>query len=303
MNKTSPIRKPKISPPKFEWTYIYILMVFLGLLSADVITTSVRDYMLPTKAPAPSQTNNFRPQEVPPVTEYKIITQKNIFNSDGVIPEPLKGEDQQMQDLPAELSKLPLGLVGTIVHVDPNKSIASIELKGRNKIDHYIVEDEIEGMAKITKVERRKVFFRNLSNNRNEYIEIKEENKVSFGTKAGPTAGTGPIQQNGNEYTVDGTFVQKKLLDLPELLQTASGQFSFTNGRIDGYRILDVEPDSLFTQFGIRPGDLIRSVNGQPLDSPAKAMELFNDLKNSPQIKMSINRGGRDEEFTYNISR
>lgn len=301
MNKTA-IRKPKITPPKFEWTYIYILMVFLGLLTSDVLTTSVRDYMLPTKAPQVVQSNVYRPQEMPMRTEYNVITQRNIFNSDGVIPEPLKGEDKPLEDLPAELSKLPLSLVGTIVHVDPNKSIASIELKGRNKIDHFIIDDEIEGMAKITKVERRKVFFRNLSNNRNEYIEIKEENKVSFGTKAGTTA-SGPIQQNGNEFSVDGSFVQKKLLDLPDLLQTASGQFSFTNGRIDGYRILDVEPDSLFTQFGIRPGDLIKTVNGQPLDSPAKAMELFNDLKNSPQIKMSINRGGRDEEFTYNISR
>lgn len=302
MNKFSAIRKAKISPPKFEWTYIYILMLFLGMLTADVITTSVRDMMLPTKAPQVTQQQAFRPQEMPMLSEYNVITQRNIFNSDGVIPEPLKGEDKAPQDLPAELSKLPLGLIGTIVHVDPAKSIASIELKGRNKIDHFAIDDEIEGMAKITKVERRKVFFRNLSNNRNEYIEIKEEAKVTFGTKTVTTTG-GPIQQQGNEFTVDGTFVQKKLQDLPELLQTASGQFSFTNGRIDGYRILDVEPDSLFTQFGIRPGDLIKSVNGQPLDSPAKAMELFNDLKNSPQIKMSINRGGRDEEMTYNISR
>jgi general secretion pathway protein C len=302
MNKTSAIRKPKITPPQFEWTYIYILMVFLGMLTADVITTSVRDLTLPTKAPQVSQNMAFRPQEIPLRTEYNIVTQRNIFNSDGLIPEPLKGEDKPLQDLPAELSKLPLALVGTIVHVDGSKSIASIELKGKNKIEHFSIDDEIEGMAKVTKVERRKVFFRNLSTNRNEYIEIKEENKLTFTNKGGTTAG-GPIQQNGNEYTVDGTFVQKKLADLPELLQTASGQFSFTNGRIDGYRILDVEPDSLFTQFGIRPGDLIKAVNGQPLDSPAKAMELFNDLKNAPQIKMTINRGGRDEEQTYNISR
>lgn len=302
MNKVSAIRKPKITPPKFEWTYIYILMVFLGMLTADVITTSVRDMMLPTKAPQVTASQTFRPPEIPMRPEYNVITQRNIFNSDGVIPEPLKGEDTTPEDLPAELSKLPLGLIGTIVHVDPAKCIASIELKGRNKIDHFAIDDEIEGMAKITKVERRKVFFRNLSNNRNEYIEIKEESKVTFGTKTVSTTG-GPIQQNGNEFTVDGTFVQKKLQDLPELLQTASGQFSFTNGRIDGYRILDVEPDSLFTQFGIRPGDLIKSVNGQALDSPAKAMELFNDLKNSGQIKMSINRGGRDEEVTFNITR
>lgn len=302
MNKVSAIRKPKITPPKFEWTYIYVLMVFLGMLTSDVITTSVRDMMLPTKAPQATNTQTFRPPEMPMRTEYTVITQRNVFNSDGVIPEPLKGQDATPEDLPAELSKLPLGLIGTIVHVDPAKCIASIELKGRNKIDHFAIDDEIEGMAKITKVERRKVFIRNLTNNRNEYIEIKEESKVTFGTKTVTTTG-GPIQQNGNEFTVDGTFVQKKLQDLPDLLQTASGQFSFTNGRIDGYRILDVEPDSLFTQFGIRPGDLIKSVNGQPLDSPAKAMELFNDLKNSPQIKMSINRGGRDEDVTFNITR
>lgn len=301
MNKVSALRKPKISPPKFEWTYIYILVIFLGLLTSDIITTSVREHMLPTKAPTVTPAIGVKQQQQQYLTDYKVISDRNIFNSDGLIPEALKSDGQTGgEELPAQLSQLPLSLIGTIVHVASEKSVASIELKGRNTIVPYSIGEDIENMAKIQRIERRKVFIKNLSTNRNEYIEIKEDLKVTFGMK-NPVSSGGPIQQTGNDFTVQRSFVDQKLKDLPELLQTASGQFSFNNGRVEGYRILDVEPDSLFTQLGIRPGDLIKSVNGTPLDSPAKAMEFFNEFKSAPRIQLTINRNGRDEEVSFNV--
>lgn len=303
MNKVQAIRKPKIKPPRFERTYIYILMVFLAFLSADLLTTYVREYMFPTKAPQVPMTTTQSTLPATPRGEYTVITNRNIFNSDGVIPDPLKNENQEQSpdSMPAELSQLPLGLVGTLVHVDPGKSIATIELKSKSKILPFQVGEEIEGMATVQKIERRKVFFKNLNNNRNEYIEIKEEMKIDFGKQKITTGGTGPIQRQGNEFEVNRAFVDKQLLNLPELLQTASGQFNFVNGRVDGYRILDIEPDSLFTQFGIQPGDVIKAVNGQPLDSPAKAMELFNELKNAKNLQLTIGRNGKDEDMSYTL--
>jgi C-terminal processing protease CtpA/Prc len=47
--------------------------------------------------------------------------------------------------------------------------------------------------------------------------------------------------------------------------------------------------------------DVIKGVNGEPVDSVQKAMEMYNTLKNGTQVKMSIERGGKTETFTYDV--
>lgn len=279
-------------------------MVFLGYLSADLITTYIRDNFLPLM---PSQSlMAARPytSEPKPMSTYEIITRKNIFNSDGVIAKKLtvEGEQQSPEDLPAEPTKLPIALVGTIVHVDPAKSVASIELKGRGKIVAYEIEDEIEGMAILKKVERKKVFIKNKNTNRMEYAEIKDEGKLNFGVKA--TAGAAKeISVEGNQVKINKGFLDKALLQIPEIMNQASGNFHRdAQGRIDGYQIFDIDPNSILTQIGLMPNDIIKSVNGQPVDSPAKAMQMFNDVKGSNNIQIGINRNGRDEEHSVMIT-
>jgi general secretion pathway protein C len=73
------------------------------------------------------------------------------------------------------------------------------------------------------------------------------------------------------------------------------------NGKIDGFRILDVVDGSLFTKLGIKNGDIIKSVDGDPVDSPAKAMDLYNSLRNKQQVQISMDRNGSPTTMTYNI--
>ncbi|MDZ4662321.1 MAG: type II secretion system protein N [Pseudomonadota bacterium] len=304
MNRIQPIRKVKISPPRFEYSYIYILMIFLGYLSADLITTYIRDNFLPlspTQVPVASRPYTSEPK---PMSNYQVITRKNIFNSDGVIAKKLTsdGEQQSPEDLPAEPTKLPISLVGTIVHVDGSKSVASIELKGRGKIVAYEIEDEIENMAVLKKVERRKILIKNKNTNRMEFAEIKEDGKLSFGVKS-PVGASKEITVEGNQVKINKSFLDKTLLQIPEIMNQASGNFHRdAQGRIDGYQIFDIDPNSVLSQMGLLPNDIIKTVNGQPVDNPAKAMQIFNDVKSSNNIQIGINRNGRDEDHSVVIT-
>ena len=47
--------------------------------------------------------------------------------------------------------------------------------------------------------------------------------------------------------------------------------------------------------------DVIKSVNNEPVNSPTKAMELYNALKSEGKIRLSVERNGREETFNYNI--
>ena len=104
-------------------------------------------------------------------------------------------------------------------------------------------------------------------------------------------------------YKINKGYLDKALLQIPDIMNQASGNFHRdTQGRIDGYQIFDIDPNSILSQIGLMPNDIIKSVNGQPVDSPAKAMQMFNDVKGSNNIQIGINRNGRDEDHAVVIT-
>lgn len=291
---------------RFEKYYGYAFAVFLAYLFADLTIVGIRDRFLPTSAPAP-RLSGYQPTTQKMLAEYDTVTRRNIFNSDGVIPPALSSgakKDEIPDELgPATLSDLPLGLIGTIVHMNKGKSVATIEIKsGSSKVLPFFPNDDIEGLATLLKVERKRAIFRNNRNSRLEYIEIKDESTLTFGMKAKPA---GEIAQEGeNNFSISRTDLNEHMKNLPDLLQqaTAIPNISPTTGRIDGFKVIDMMPNSLFSKLGIQKDDLIRGVNGEPIDSPAKAMELYNKLRNERNIQLDIDRRGRAQTLNFNIN-
>ena len=300
-------RNPKNQRPPFEKWYAYLLFVFVGYCVADLSILAFRDRMLPQSAP-PAHPKSAHVDSSASRGAYNTITSRNIFASNGEIPDALidksKGAEAQKEADPVP-SQLPLTLIGTLVHSNPEKSIAAIETKGKNQVISYTPGKDIEGMASILKVERQKVIFRNLNSNRLEYIEMKKDgNKVAFGggIKASP-GGKEVMQTSDNTYAIKRADLLKYTNDLSSVLMQARAVPNREpgTGNINGFRILDMQPGSIYEQLGLQRMDVIKSVDGTPVDSPAKAMELYNSLKNSPKVTLQIERNGKSETKTYNI--
>ncbi len=281
----------------------------MGYCSADLLILHFRDLMLPSQAPPPRPKAPLH-ESYPDKGVFLGIANRQLFNMAGEIPEPLKAKDEPntgQKDLPPIPTNFPINLIGTLVHTNPEKSITSIEMKGKNSIVSYRVGQEIPNMATIERVERLKVFIRNLSTERLEYLEMKASGpKINLG-QATPGAGPRPekkeVEAKGeNNFEIKRADLQKYLNDLPSvLMQARSAPARKPNGDIYGFRILDIQPGSIYEQLGIQPGDVITGVNGTNLVSPAQAMELFNALKNSNGVNIGIERGGRNSNLNYNI--
>lgn len=301
------LKKKQGEKPPFEFGYIYILLAFIGFSISDLSILSIRHLLLPTQAP-PLPSSQKKPSFVPTQMDnvYQSITQRNIFNSDGKIPDPVSKKEEGLKaEGPSVPSSLPLNLIGTIVHLNPAKSVATIELKGKNKVKSYSNGADVEGIGKILKIERKKVTFRNLNNRQLEHIEIKSDLNFNFGFKASSqTSSKGDVKQEGqNQFKLDRSVIMKYTTNLPELLQQARAvPYTDASGKVGGFRLLDMQPGSIFEKLGLHKNDIIKSVNGQPVDSPAKAMELYNSLKNSASIAIGVERDGKDEDMKYNIS-
>ena len=295
--------------PPFEAFYVYILALLCGFLLADLGVLWVRPKMLPTQAPP------VRPPKMAQSTfvsedRYASIASRNIFNADGKIPAAMTAEGgggEGAVDLPPVASQLPLKLEGTMVHANPKKSVASIASKTKNEVNAFMVDGEIENIARVTAIERRKVIFRNLNNNRLEYIEIPRDNAMTFGVNqpAAPAAG-GIHAKSEFEFTVDQALITAQTADLGAVLQQARmvpNIIPGTGGQVAGFRFVAIQPGSVYEKLGFKPMDVIKKVNSDDVNSPTKAMELYNALKQEGRITLTVERNGRDETFIYNVNR
>ncbi len=289
---------------------LYGLILFVAFAIADLTIIYYRDRLLPNQAPPKkaikmdSFQNNDRSQ-------YSVITSRNLFSSKNEIPDALKAKNdgsKKKNDDPVP-SALPITLIGTLVHTDPLKSVAAVEIKSKNMTGSFTVGAEMEGLAKLEKVERGIIYFRNLNNGALEYIEMNKGNsKVSF-DNAKPTPTASPalgkeIQNLGNNtFKVKRTDLNKYLNDMSGLLMQARAlpNRDPNTGEINGYRLVDYQPGSIFEQLGLPRGTLIKTAGGEPVNSIQSAMEMFNKMKVANTIKLGVEMNGSDQVMNYNI--
>ena len=296
-------KNPKIQRPPFEKWYPYVLFVFVGYCIADVGLLAYRDLLLPSGS-QPSRPSRSLDMPTPPRGNYNTITTRNVFSPEGIIPEALRLEGSPgKKDAPPVLSSLPLNLVGTMVHSNPEKSIAAIEVKSKSMVISVTPGRDIENMVTIENIERQRVVFRNLNTGLLEYIEMKKDGKVAFGA-SGPGKSSNEIVKVGeNNFALKRADLLKYTNDLPSILMQARAVPNRVpgTGEINGFRLLDMQPGSVYEQLGLQRMDVIQSVNGTLVDSPAKAMELYQALKTESKIALTIERNGKKETLNFNI--
>jgi len=71
-----------------------------------------------------------------------------------------------------------------------------------------------------------------------------------------------------------------------------------TGGKVDGFRFAEIAPGSTYAKSGFKKNDVIKTINGEKVDSPQKAMEFYNVLKSGKTAKVVIERDGKEQELT-----
>ena len=186
------------SRPPVEKVSIYALLVLLGFFVADFGLLFLRSNMYPQ--PPPPAAPQPRPfQNLSQNSNFGVIRDRDIFNADGKIPQALgeKGDQknggQIIEDPEPVPSNLPIQLLGTIVHANPARSIATVGLKTKNDVVSVKPGDIIpDNLATVILVERSKLTFRNRQTNHREYVQLKDDIKVSFGAASAKPVSTGP---------------------------------------------------------------------------------------------------------------
>ena len=69
-----------------------------------------------------------------------------------------------------------------------------------------------------------------------------------------------------------------------------------------GYRIYPGKDRSVFNDAGLRPGDVVTSINGVSLDDPSKSLQMLSDLSNASQLTLTVQRGSDTQTVNVNLN-
>ena len=74
------------------------------------------------------------------------------------------------------------------------------------------------------------------------------------------------------------------------------------NGEQAGYRLYPGRNRQQFSALGLRPGDILKDINGQSLTDPTQAMQVFQSLGTTDQVTVTVERGGQPQSIVLRTS-
>jgi len=195
-----------------------------------------------------------------------------------------------------EPTALKIALLGT-VSGDRQNAVAVIQETTKRTQSLYKEGDTIQD-ATIIKILRGKVILR--VGNENQILTM-EEQSTSPRTGPGATRSTrrSTPPQPGTTITLDRSMVSKSLENMNELISQVRVRPHYKDGEADGLMLSQVRPNSFFSKMGLRNGDIIQGVDGEPITSPDDIMGLYEELKEGSSVSLQVGRRGQNKTLTY----
>jgi len=315
---------------KYAWTANLALLFAAAWLSAKIVNTLVgtvirprpqADLSIPAAAPAR------------PVLQTA-IDEARLYHLIGVEPPKVADEPNAPPPRPQNCgdpsaapvhSDLKLLLVAGVVAEIPRYSIATLVDSSSRESFVLGVGDEVRG-ARLLALERVRAdgdatgnAFRVVAilcnGGTKEYVD--EGTSPEVAAAAGVSLGTAPIPRPGpvpgaplegvratgkDRYDIDRSVIDSTLNNLNNIATQARIVPSFKNGVANGFKLFSIQPGSLYASIGIENGDVIQRINGYEINSPEKALELYQKLRESGHVSIELDRQGQTVKKEYNIT-
>jgi general secretion pathway protein C len=164
--------------------------------------------------------------------------------------------------------------------------------------------EELPGGGKIEEIVRHQVKIRNADLSLTILTMHEGERIAPAGAATGsaaPPGGMGVRATGENRWIIARSAAEAVRSNLGEQLQMAQMQPRMTGDRTDGFVIKQLTPGTLLAQMGLKRGDVIKHVNHMPIDSPEQALQILQQLRESREINIDLERDGKSLSFAYAI--
>lgn len=301
----------KLPHAKLSALVIFLVVVYIAFLSAKL-------FWLLWPAPAntvlaPSYVNTSSGQSKTVSSQH--IVDQFLFGK--VVVESKKPAAQQARVINnAPETRLSINLTGIVaVSEDDQAGLAIIESQGRQET--YLVNDVVQGTrAKVAQVLPDRVIldvsgaFETLMLDGIDFTKKVSMPVLAEREQESPLD-SGP-QREETDMQIDATAdeeVKETIIETrEELLQDPGKLFDYIrvsqamqDGELIGYRLSPGKDPALFKQMGLENNDLAVSINGYQLNDLQQAMSAMNELRNSTDANITIERDGQQIDVQFSL--
>lgn len=280
-----------------------VLLVLILMLSYSLAQFSWRLLSSPVLAPLlPAKSVNSKPPGSNGSVSSSGLAQQipkwhlfGEFKQEEVVPEPV--------DLPE--TNLKLVLKGLIASTDPDEARA-IVADPSGKENFYKIGDKLPGNAELDEIHIDRIVIKRRG--RYETLKLPKESldiasqpvTPQRTTRSGRSVQRAASTSNQNislrEYRDTLLNNPQKVADLVRINP------AYKNGRFSGYKLQSGRDTKFLSRYGLKPGDVVTSVNGVTLDSPAKGFGLIKDLSSADTLDLVVDRNGIKQRFTLPVN-
>lgn len=293
----------KSSSDEASWfvTHRHLLInSLLVVLASYIIAVSVNATLLPKMMKTFSAVKSVNVAEngqsvaVKNLANYheirKAILDRNVFNQSGDFPKEESDESREKKggafdmDAPCEKPSLKVKLLGVIA-MDGRGSIATILEEGFLNSDVYNEGDYIIGSetAQIVAIQRSKVIINNAGRKECLELNLGEDKLRAAVTIAGDEVST---------VDLDYKYVKSELGEgFGKIIQSAHFVPNVVNNQVNGFKLFQIQPDTIFQKIGFKENDVITKVNNVVMEAE-QGFYFYQALNDEKQIRVNLLRNG-----------
>ena len=195
------------------------------------------------------------------------------------------------------------------IYNDSAITVITVSYKGKTKvmsrgdeINGFVLEGAGSNFATFSKNNKTyKVMLikSKTSTNAIKSITPVEPSKPVTTTSGGPT---GEVVDVGDHKVIDRSLINHYSENMDDIYKEV-GLTEVKEGKnLKGFRFTFVRKDSPFAKLGLRRDDVIKSINGQEINSYNAAFGVYKNIKNIDNLTLVIQRGKEEMELEYEIN-
>lgn len=299
--------------------YALVFLALVGGLVAGLLATRMVIFSFDSDGVYLAESQAV-PVVLPPPQEddLQIILQRSLFNAAAVgstlervslsdVVSPVD-DSESSQTAVAAINLDNYTLLGTVVA--GGDSLALIQ--SGSEVGIHGLGSELTTGVMITGIERRLVVLMARGERYELPLVEQQQQEAPSRTAArgaatrAPVAATAAATANvvdlgDGRYRVDRAMVDSARANMGTLLQSARMIPHLENDQTVGFRLVGMQRGSLLEQLGLRLGDVIMEINRVKLDSPEKALQVFQQVREANNISLGLVRDGQPQTFEYSF--
>jgi len=219
---------------------------------------------------------------------------------------------------PTDRPKRPVKQQGSIneikllaIYNDSKVTVVTVEHKAKTKvlgrgedINGFVLEGAGSNFATFSKNNKSyKVMLikgKSLANNKSSVETIEKPRPSTIPKKVKEL--NGEVTDAGDHKVIDRALLDHYAKNMNDIYKNIGISEVKKGKNLQGFRITFVRKDSPFSKLGIRRDDVIKSINGQEINSYNAAFGVYKNIQNVENLTLVIQRGKEEMELEYEIN-